>query len=377
MKLTRIAIIITVVLVLGGCRNHERSITGAYGNAVVTGQVTMAADVANGSPAGVEITVGGTGMRAVLGADGRFTFAGVPENATLHLRRAADGIDTTTSAVAGFNAIELSRTTVTSGRHRSVSPAIEIEGTLSSVATDSIVVTTESKGSFTAALTSSTIIRKGQTTVAPADLKVGDQVHVKATFKDNTYTAVEVIVQTGDNPGSGNGTQTNVEIEGTLTSAAADSIVVATQSHGNFTVALTSTTIIRKGQTTVAPADLKVGDRVHVKATLKDSTYTATEVIVQNEGGDSGSGDGAQAVTANGIVKSTGASDMVVHRENGQDVTVQVDAQTVISKYGQTIAFSDIKTGDQVECLGTAVDAQTILARQIEVQDGPGQHGGH
>jgi Domain of unknown function (DUF5666) len=375
----RIAIIITAVLVLGGCQNHERSVTGSYGNAVVTGQVTMAADLANGSPAGVQVTVGGTGMSAILGADGRFTFTGVPEGAVLHLRRTSDGIEAATTAVAGFNAIELSKTTVTSSRRRSASPGVEIEGTLTSVSADSIVVKTESKSSFTVALNSSTMIRKGQTTVAAADLKVGDQVHVKATFVNNTYTATEVIVQndTGDNSGPGNGAQTNVEIEGTLTSVAADSIVVATQSQGSFTVALTASTIIRKGQTIVAPADLKVGDRVHVKAALQNKIYTATEVIVQNQDDDSGSQNGSQAVTANGIVKSTGTTDMVVHRENGKDVTVQVDSSTSIKKNGNTISFTDIKTGDQVECLGTAVDAQTIHATQIEVQDAPGTHGGH
>jgi archaellum component FlaF (FlaF/FlaG flagellin family) len=291
MNLKRIGLIVTAVLALGGCQNHEKSITGSYGNTVVTGQVTMAADVANGTPAGVQVTVGGTGMSAILGADGRFTFTGVPDGAVLHLRRATDGIEATTTAVAGFNAIELSKTTVTSSRRRASSPGVEIEGT--------------------------------------------------------------------------------------LTKVAADSITVATESHGSFVVALTPTTIIRKGETTVAPADLKVGDQVHVKATFASNTYTATEVIVQNQGDGSGSGNGSQTATANGIVKSMGATDMVVHRENGQDVTVQVDSNTTIKKYGNTISFADIKTGDQVECLGTAVDAQTIHATQIEVQDAPGAHGGH
>ncbi len=373
MTTRRIAIIITALLVLGGCHNQERSITGSYGNAVITGQVTMAGDAGNGSPAGVEISVGGTGMRAILGNDGRFTFAGVPDGAVLHLRRATDGIDATTTAVAGFNAIELSKTAVTNGRHRSASAGIEIEGSIKTASATSIVVTTESKGDVTVALTSTTVIRKGQTMVAPGDLQTGEQVHVKASFANSTYTALEVIVQ---NDSGDNGTRTDVEIEGVISTPGTASIVVSTQSKGDFTVALTSTTIIRKGQTTVAPADLKVGDRVHVKATFSNNTYTAIEVIVQDQG-DDGSSNGSQAVTANGIVQSTGTTDMVVHRENGTDVTVQVNSQTVIRKYGKTIDFSAIQTGDQVECLGTAVDATTILARQIEVQDAPGTHGGH
>jgi hypothetical protein len=54
-----------------------------YGDQVVAGQVVMASEMDNSSPAGVEVSVVGTGMSAILAADGRFTFAGVPANAEL------------------------------------------------------------------------------------------------------------------------------------------------------------------------------------------------------------------------------------------------------------------------------------------------------
>lgn len=453
MNLRKLSILFAAMLVLGACKNHEKSITGAYGNSVIAGQVTMAADVANSSPAGVIVSVGGTGMTAVLAADGRFSFAGVPEGATLHFSRAADGISAATTAATGFNALELSKTAVTTGsRRRATVPETQIEGTLTSVASDSIVVNTESHGSITVALTSTTIIRKGKTTVAPTDLKVGDQVHVQATLANSVYTATQVIVQTPEDDGgksaltqiegtlsavaadsitvttsngdvkvalssstvitkggvgvaatdlkvgdrvhvmasSSNSTFTAVQvivqndqtpgagvtqIEGTLTAAAADSITVQTEGHGSYTVALNSSTVIRKGDATVAPGDLKVGDQVHVMATFANNAYTAVLVIVQNDD-DSGSNGGSQAVTANGIVSSTGTNSLVVHTASGKDVTVNVNDQTRIRKYGQTIAFSDIKTGDQVEALGTAVDSKTILATQIEVQN-TSPHGNH
>src|SRR5262249_44698126 len=104
-----------------------------------------------------------------------------------------------------------------------------------------------------------------------------------------------------------------VEIEGTIVTAAADQLVVHS-SHGvDETVMLTDTTVIRHGQTPILATDLKEGDRVHVKATVKDDVKTAVEVIVQNQGEDDGGGDeGGTTVTANGTVKSVGTDSLVV-----------------------------------------------------------------
>ena len=64
---------------------------------------------------------------------------------------------------------------------------------------------------------------------------------------------------------------------------AADSIVVYSSKKQEVTIALVPETIIRKGQTTLTPADLTVDTRVHVKARFADDVYTAVVVIVQEE----------------------------------------------------------------------------------------------
>ena len=92
MKSRSLILAVVLVAILAGCRNREVALTGSYGNSVVTGQVFISDDVANGSPAGVEVLVVGTGMMTTLGADGRFTFVDVPENAQLLFQRASDGI---------------------------------------------------------------------------------------------------------------------------------------------------------------------------------------------------------------------------------------------------------------------------------------------
>jgi hypothetical protein len=168
------------------------------------------------------------------------------------------------------------------------------------------------------------------------------------------------------------------EYEGVIKTAAADSIVVTTSHKVDVTFSITTTTITRKGETAVDPATLAAGDRVHVKATTADNVNTATLIIVQDADGDTSGDDPAHAVTANGTVKSVASDSIVVHRAEGTDVTVKVTDGTAIKKYGQTIHLADIKVGDHVEALGTAVDPTTIAALQIEVENGnPSEGNGH
>jgi hypothetical protein len=86
-----------------------------------------------------------------------------------------------------------------------------------------------------------------------------------------------------------------VEIEGLISAKGGDSITVNGQQ-----VVVPSTCPIRHGQTMFTFADLHVGDRVHVRASkttsessrvLAVTTLEATEVILQNPGDGTGSGD--------------------------------------------------------------------------------------
>lgn len=106
----------------------------------------------------------------------------------------------------------------------------------------------------------------------------------------------------GKSPNSGTPTNSTpsapglkkVEIEGLIASKAGDSITVNAQQ-----VVVPATCPIRHGQTPFTFADLKVGDRVHVRANrtaaegaaVTTTSLTATEVILQNPGDGEGSGD--------------------------------------------------------------------------------------
>jgi hypothetical protein len=295
MRMARWAVVVVVMVGLAGCNRHE-SLTGSYGAGVVTGQVVMAAGT-SASPEGVRVSVVGTGMSTLLGPDGRFRFAGVPDDAELRFTR-DDGIDARLGVPAsrGSLVIELNGNAAKSGKKRAVPSVVP------------------------------------------------------------------------------------VEIEGVIKTAGSGSLVITTSHKDDVTVVLTDATVIRHGQTAIAAADLEAGDRVHVKAMVKDDVKTAIEVIVQNEGegedDDEKDGEDGATMTANGAVVSVGATSLVVNSVPKGEVTVQVTATTVIRKQGEHITLSEIHAGDEVNAMGKRVDDHTLEARQIEVR-GKGKDNGH
>jgi hypothetical protein len=274
-------LMVVVVAMLAGCRGHEQStLTGSYGNNVVSGQAFMAPGSDSATPAGVQVTVSGTGMTATLGADGRFTFAGVPDNAELHFVRAADNVD--------------------------------------------------------------------------LRLAIGGSANLKVQLESR-----------------GGANRRAQQVEGTVVKASATSITIHSSHGTDVDLAIVKSTLVRKGRTTIDPATIAAGTRVHAKAQMVDTTNTAIEIIVQDD--ETNSGDhGGTTMTANGKVTDAGASSLKVDSEDHGSVTVNVDAHTIIRKQGTTIGLADIKVGDFVNTMGTRVDDHTLLARQIEVR-GEGQ----
>lgn len=245
-----------------------------------------------------------------------------------------------------------------------VEPQLQFEGTITVASATSITVHDSHGNDVVFVLTSTTVIRKGDATVAAADLKVGDQVHVKATSANNVNTALQIEVQTPDPQPK---PETELEIEGIITAASATEITVHDSHNADVVVELTSTTIIRKGETTVAPADLKVGDRVHVKATSANKVNTAVEVIVQNE---------VHPIEVVGTITAASSSSITVHDAHGADVILMLTTSTVIRKGDATLAAGDLKVGDHVEAEAIA-DGTTNNAISIHVDGSADNSHGH
>ena len=243
-------------------------------------------------------------------------------------------------------------------RHSSAPPPwIQFEGTIKSLGSNSFVLTVEHLGDVTITVDTNTAINQGATTLKFADLKTGEQVHVQAVTKGTDKLAVRVIVQndTGNEPPDDSGT--TMTANGTVTATGSGQITVHTEEKGDVVVQIDNSTIIRREGQTLTPADIKVGDQVNALGTkVDDHTLKATQIEVRGI-------DQNQEV--HGTVTKVGTSSLVV-----AGVTINVDSSTVIKKKGQTIALSDIKVGDKVNAEGTRVDASTLNARQIEVEDG-------
>lgn len=382
MRLQKVLMLMLTVVALAACQGSETaSLTGGYGSGVISGQVVMAQS--GSSPAGVEVSVRGTGQSLVLGADGQFSFAALPEGAELAFRRATDSIAATykLDQVSGHVVIELAQTTArkSGGRRRAsgTGPKVEeFEGVVRSATAEQLVVFTSKQVEVTIALTPETLIRKGKTTLTAADLLVDTRVHVKAQKNNDAYRALLVIVQnqkSDDDDSSDDDSSSSREYEGLVRSVTATQLVVFDSHQREVTFVLDAQTVIRKGNATVAATDIQIGTRVHVKATSSADglTHTATRVTIQktNGGGDDDDDDddARDEVKLSGAVTAVTATGLTVQSERGA-VTVQTDAATHIRKRNSTITLADVKAGDRVKVEGRTVAANTVLAKSIEVR---------
>lgn len=78
-----------------------------------------------------------------------------------------------------------------------------------------------------------------------------------------------------------------LEIEGSITAVTQSSVTILTRSGTSITVAITQTTVIKKDDRRVTPADLLVGQRVEIKAKrISDGSYVALSIEIEEEDDD-------------------------------------------------------------------------------------------
>ena len=288
-----ITVAAVVALSLAGC-HREDSLTGpSLGTGVLSGQVVPVGDLSGASPAGISVTC--SGQVALTDGSGMFSFTGL--SASRQYTAFATGMQMSFSRKYGINAsanVSSDASTVVVQLQKSQATVVvtgqskrELEGLITAISSSSITVSDASTGGpVTAEITSSTTIRKGNQTLKASDLKVGDRVHIKASVgSGNSLTAFEIMLQESGTDDGGSDSGQTKELEGLITAVSASSITVNNASTGGpVTAAITSDTVIRKGNTRLKASDLKVGDRVHVKTTGSGDALTATEIIRQNPG---------------------------------------------------------------------------------------------
>lgn len=364
MKNRHFVLILAALALFAACSGERATVTGNYGSGVVAGQVAVTG-LANSSPAGIQVSIRGTGMTTTLAEDGAFTFADVPEGAELVFQR-ADGIDETMSLdrTSGFISVALSPAGAvqTTSKRRSAGSGkkqYEFEGLVKSVSATELVVNDSHGDEVMFIIDANTVIRKGDAPVQAADLKAGDRVHVKATKSEDVYTATLVIVQQQDD--GGDDEREAKEYEG-LVRSASDTQLVIFDSHGEeVTFVLDANTVIRKGNTPLHGSDLHAGDRVHVRATTAtDGTKTAALVIVQN------TEEHHEVREYEGTTVSATDTQLVI-TSRGQTLTFVLNAATTIRRGDASIHGIDIKPGEKVAVKATTASDGTKTATEVKV----------
>jgi hypothetical protein len=157
------------------------------------------------------------------------------------------------------------------------------------------------------------------------------------------------------------------QLEGIVEEVSGTSLTLLDSHRGSVTVTINEETVIRKGQTALEATDLEPGDRVHVMASGPNEAMLAVQIMLQNTGDDDDDDVPAMG-TANGLVAAVGASQLSVTTGSGREMIVMVTPDTEIRSRGRALAFSEIEVGDRVEAMGRRIDATTIEARKINVQ---------
>ena len=175
-------------------------------------------------------------------------------------------------------------------------------------------------------------------------------------------------LDTGETEGPDN----DAEIEGTVTAKGTNTLTVAGKA-----VSVAASTTITHGDTKMALADIKVGDRVHVHGTLSgttSTTITATTIEVQDgmdtpgDGGDKnpniGGGDqgGTQTETEVSGTVSVRAGTCPALTFTVGSTKVSTSAST---KFENTTC-STLANGDKVQVQGTKQTDGSVSASQVE-----------
>lgn len=152
-----------------------------------------------------------------------------------------------------------------------------VEGVVSSISGSMLKIHTE-HGDVVVMIVSNTIIRRHDQVVPLSTLKVGDKVELKGHRNaDGSFQASSIEIRDEDEKPSDQA----VKFEGSIAAITTSSITVVTRNAASIAMAITSATRIGRGDHPLTVADLKVGQRVEVRATHNaDGTFTALSIEV-------------------------------------------------------------------------------------------------
>ncbi|MFA6596264.1 MAG: DUF5666 domain-containing protein [Ignavibacteriaceae bacterium] len=182
-----------------------------------------------------------------------------------------------------------------------------------------------------------------------SDLKVGDDVNVRGFMQqDSSYLALSIKVESNEFE------QKDLEVEGVITAATSTTLTVNT-----VTFVVDSSTVISTHEGTVLYfSDLKIGDKVEIKALLQsDGSYIATRIKLENE-------ESEKEIVVAGLIDVINSDNIVVG-----DNKIYVDSLTQIySQSHQKLTFTDLKVGAFI-VVKAYLQGGNYLASSIKVKD--------
>ena len=225
----------------------------------------------------------------------------------------------------------------------------ELEGRIASL--DATARTLVIDGTTVAVPTTATI-RHGHTNLTFADLKVGDQVHVKGTRSTTGVTASAIVVQTDDDDDADNDASNRAsaagKVSGLTGTCPAVSFKVATT-----TVTTTSTTVFRDGSC----AELANGVTARVRGTRQaDGSIKASHVFFED--------NDTEGAHASGAIAGLSGTCPTVTFTLGS-TKVSTDASTTFR--GGSCAT--LVNGTNVSVRGTAAADGSITASRVSVAE--------
>ncbi len=236
----------------------------------------------------------------------------------------------------------------------------EIEGVITAVGNDSLRIRTRSGAELTVSVLPETVIRSDERRLSLSEVKVGDAVEatVQATATDS-WTALLVEIETDD--------ERFFELEGTIVGISGSQLTVRAENGLDTTIWVTATTIIRGDDSILDLSRLKTGDEVEIVARRgPDGSLEAVAIEIEDEDDDGDDND--EGVEIEGRITAIAGSRVTISTDEG-DVTVTVDAHTVIMIDDHRGTVADLRLGQEVEVDAVEQSDRSLLAITIEIED--------
>ncbi|MGZ4808107.1 MAG: DUF5666 domain-containing protein [Thermoanaerobaculia bacterium] len=150
-----------------------------------------------------------------------------------------------------------------------------------------------------------------------------------------------------------------VETEGNVTAVGTSSLTVHTGSGTDVTITTNADTAVRSGRHELTLSQIAVGNHVHVKS-LKNTNGSLLAVLIEVQNPN-------DLTRIEGEVTAISAGSITVKKSTGDEVTVAINADTIVRGDDHTLSVTDIKVGDKVE-IDAAQNGTSLTAVRIEVE---------